>query len=117
MKKLRPLASGLVIGLLGLAAFILLPPYLMHVVQVQGEDYLASVPSYESIRDADTGSYTLRVWEAGTGQEKVIAYTGRTGIFVLPQYTVYFAVRPDGSYRAFTDRWKLGRIIRGEDKE
>ena len=82
----------------------------------KGEEYLESFPSYESIRDAGDASFSMRVWQTASGKEKVISYTGSTDICILPQYTVYFVVHPDGSYKAFTSRWYLGRIMNGSEK-
>ena len=116
MKRPWQLSGGLIIGLGSLAVFIFLPRYLMYSVQEKGEEYLESFPSYESIRDAGDASFSMRVWQTASGKEKVISYTGSTDICILPQYTVYFVVHPDGSYKAFTSRWYLGRIMNGLEK-
>ena len=116
MKRPWQLSGGLIIGLGSLAVFIFLPRYLMYSVQEKGEEYLESFASYESIRDAGDASFSMRVWQTASGKEKVISYTGSTDICILPQYTVYFVVHPDGSYKAFTSRWYLGRIMNGLEK-
>lgn len=116
MKRPWPLSECLIIGLVSLAVFIFLPRYLMYSVQEKGEEYLESFPSYESIRDAGDASFSMRVWQTASGKEKVISYTGSTDICILPQYTVYFVMHPDGSYKAFTSRWYLGRIMNGSEK-
>lgn len=113
MERLRPLTGGLIIGLIGLAIFIFLPRYLMSSVQEKGEEHLASFPSYESIQNDGDDSFSMRVWETTSGTEKVISYTGSTAICILPQFTVYFVVHPDGTHKAFTNRWYLGRILNG----
>lgn len=115
MKRPWPLSGGLIIDLVGLAVFIFLPRYLMHSVQEKGEERLASFSTYESIQDAGDASFSMRVWQTASGKEKVVSYTGSTDICILPQFTVYFVVHPDGSHKAFTSRWYLGRILNGMD--
>lgn len=116
MKRLRSLPGGVIIGLIGLAIFIFLPRYLMYSVQEKGEERLASFSTYESIQDTGDASFSMRVWQTASGKEKVVSYTGSTDICILPQFTVYFAVHPDGSYKAFTSRWYLGRILNGSEE-
>ena len=116
MKRPWWLSGGLIIGLIGLTIFIFLPRYLMYSVQEKGEERLASFSDYESIRDTGDASFSMRVWQTASGQQKVVSYTGSTDICILPQFTVYFAVHPDGSYKAFTSRWYLGRILNGMEE-
>ena len=82
----------------------------------KGEERLASFSTYESIQDAGDTSFSMRVWRTASGKEKVVSYTGATDICILPQFTVYFVVHPDGSYKAFTSRWYLGRILNGAEE-